>query len=77
MKNEMVPGEMMLRNPLCVRWTDADYKLVVDTAWERRLRVSELVRQLVLEGLREADGGNAAKAAAEASGGGTSGEPNA
>ena len=72
MKSEMVPGEMMLRNPLCVRWTDADYKLVVDTAWERRLRVSELVRQIVLEGLREGDGEPAeaaAETAAEASGG--------
>ena len=68
MKSEMVPGEMMLRNPLCVRWTDADYKLVVDTAWERRLRVSELVRQIVLEGLREGDG-EAAETATEASGG--------
>jgi len=56
MKNEMVPEELMLRNPLCVRWTDADYKLVVDTAWERRLRVSELIRQLVLEGLKGAVG---------------------
>lgn len=55
MKNETVPEEM-LRNPLCVRWNDPDYKLVVDTAWERRMRVSELVRQLVLEGLNGAAG---------------------
>lgn len=52
MKTEMVPKEMMLRNPLCVRWDDADYKLVVDTAWERRMRVSELIRQTVLASLR-------------------------
>ena len=56
MKSEMVTEALMLRNPLCVRWTDADYKLVVDTAWERRMRVSELVRQLVLEGLKGAAG---------------------
>jgi hypothetical protein len=57
MNNEKVPDEMMLRNPLCVRWTDADYRLVTDTAWQRRMRVSELVRQLVLEGLQEREGG--------------------
>ncbi len=54
MREEIIAAEMMLRNPLCVRWSDADYKLVVDTAWERRMRVSELVRQLVLEGLQTA-----------------------
>ena len=60
MKEEKIPAEKMLRNPLCVRWTDADHKLVTDTAWARRLRVSELIRQLVLEGLAkmdQADGG--------------------
>jgi len=55
MNNDMVPKEMMLRNPLCIRFDDADYKLVVDTAWTRRMRVSELVRQLVLERLRPGD----------------------
>ncbi len=73
MKEEKIPAEMMLRNPLCVRWSDADYKLVVDTAWERRQRVSELVRQLVLEGLTTAGnntvGGTVGKAAMLAEGG--------
>lgn len=54
MRNEMIPEEMMLKHPLCVRWDDAGYKLVVDTAWQRRMRVSELVRQLVLDGLQPA-----------------------
>jgi|GEM_PF-1813942 len=54
MKEEKIPAEKMLRNPLCVRWTDADHKLVTDTAWARRMRVSELIRQLVLEGLQTA-----------------------
>ncbi len=58
MKNEMVPEEMMLRNPLCVRWNDADYRLVVDTAWQRRMRVSELVREIVLERLQGGEGKN-------------------
>lgn len=60
MKEEKIPAEMMLRNPLCVRWTDADHKRVTDTAWARRMRVSELVRQLVLDGLAKmskTDGG--------------------
>jgi hypothetical protein len=60
MKEEKNPAEMMLRNPLCVRWTDADHIRVTDMAWARRMRVSELIRQLVLEGLAKmskTDGG--------------------
>ena len=56
MRDETIPEEMMLRHPICVRWDDADHKLVVDAAWSRRMRISELVRQLVLEGLRGKSG---------------------
>jgi hypothetical protein len=53
--NEIERGtrpEEMYRNPMTTRWNDADFKLVADEAWRRRLSVSELVRRLVLEGLR-------------------------
>ncbi len=69
MRDVTIPTEMMLRNPLCVRWSDADHKLVTDTAWARRLRVSELIRQLVLEGLQTAGNSTVGKAAMLAEGG--------
>ena len=39
------------RNPLTVRWTDQEHRLVVDEAWKRRISASELVRRFVLESL--------------------------
>ncbi len=53
MKNDEKQQETRLRNPLCVRWTDSDYKFVVDESWRRRTRLSEMIRQLVLNGLRK------------------------
>lgn len=49
MRTEEKRDEERLRNPMTTRWTDADFKLVADTAWRRRLSSSELVRQIVLE----------------------------
>ena len=51
MRKAMVPEAKMLRHPICVRWGADDHKLVTDMAWDRRMRVSELIRQLVLEGV--------------------------
>lgn len=52
MQDETKREEEMLRNPICVRWRDQDYKLVTDTSWERRVRVSVLIRDIVLDALR-------------------------
>ncbi len=53
MDNEIKRPEEQMRNPMTTRWTDADFKLVADTAWRMRISASELVRRLVLEGLNE------------------------
>ena len=58
MEEEARKPEEQLRNPMTTRWSDADFSLVADTAWQKRLSTSELVRRLVLGALRQdADGG--------------------
>ncbi len=57
MREKAIPEEMRFRHPICVRWDDADHKLIVDAAWSRRMRISELIRQIVLESLRPTVGG--------------------
>lgn len=42
------------RNPLSVRWRDAEYQTLDTLAWERRTSMSALVRSLVLEALERA-----------------------
>lgn len=56
MNTETKKPEEQLRNPMTTRWTDADFRLVADTAWRMRLSTSELVRRLVLEGLEKETG---------------------
>ena len=53
MKTEAKRDEERLRNPMTTRWSDADFRLVSDEAWRRRLSASELVRRLVIRGLEE------------------------
>ena len=53
MPRETTREEEKLRNPICVRWSDEDFKLVTDTSWERRQRVSVLIREIVLDALRQ------------------------
>ena len=52
MNEEAKREEELLRNAMTLRWTDADFRLVADTAWRRRMSASELVRQLVIAGLK-------------------------
>ena len=52
MKMEAKRDEERLRNPMTSRWTDDDFRLVSDEAWKRRMSASELVRQLVIAGLK-------------------------
>jgi hypothetical protein len=53
MKTEERMPEKQLTNPMTTRWTNADFRLVADTAWMMRVSTSELVRRLVLEALRK------------------------
>lgn len=76
MEAEAMNPEEQLRNPMTTRWADADFKLVSDTAWRMRLSTSELVRRLVLAGLRGQPGGKAAGKAAAAGNPGRPGDPN-
>jgi hypothetical protein len=45
-------NEGTVKVPMTTRWTEADHKLISDTAWCKRMSVSKYVRKLVLEGLR-------------------------
>lgn len=45
------PDEELRRNPLTVRWSDHEHKLVTDTAWRNRISASEFIRRLVMEGI--------------------------
>ena len=51
MRTEQMRDEEKLRNPLCVRWNDAEHRALTDAAWRMRIHASELVRRLVAEGL--------------------------
>lgn len=63
MEKEARKPEEQLRNPMTTRWSDADFKLVADTAWRRRLSTSELVRRLVLGALAQDAEGQPAEGA--------------
>ena len=63
MNNEMLNEEKKLRNPLCIRWDDESHKRLTDAAWRRRISASELVRQLVADGLAELLADESAKGA--------------
>jgi len=42
------PAENLLRNCLCIRWTDGDHKKITDYCWSRRISsCSEFVRTCV------------------------------
>ncbi len=53
MKTEDNRKETQKKHPICVRWNADDYRFVVDESWRRRIRISEMVRRLVLEGLKK------------------------
>lgn len=55
MRTEIMREEDKLRNPLCIRWDDASHRRLTDAAWQMRVSASELVRQLVDEGLHRMD----------------------
>ena len=53
MSRKPMMDEEKLCRPLCVRWSDAEHKALIDTAWKMRVHASELVRRLVAEGLAQ------------------------
>ena len=44
--------EDLKRNCLTIRWPDKQHRTVTDEAWRRRQSASELVREMVIEGLQ-------------------------
>jgi len=53
MKRDVNRQGVQKNHPICVRWNTDDYKFVVDESWRRRIRISEMIRRLVLDGLKK------------------------
>ena len=45
--------ERLRRNTMSIRFTDQEHKLVCNTAWKNRISASGMIREILLNGLKE------------------------